>query len=231
MRVPAVLVPYPPATDNHQFHNARAFEATGAARLLEQKTATPELLVQLVRTCWRSRRCMRRCRDALAQWHAPRAAEQIAEAMLVAVGVGAGEGCQADPQSAAPPRSRTPKTGDNSQASWPPQADRFADRPHRGIQDAAARQGGGLEPTRRHSWRRQCRPSAEAANGLAQHVSPATVIRRDEPLAKHTTLRVGGPADVYVEPASEQDLAAVPGLLSGAAAGSFSFLGAARICW
>ena len=42
MRVPAVLVPYPAATDNHQFHNARAFEATGAARLLEQKTATPE---------------------------------------------------------------------------------------------------------------------------------------------------------------------------------------------
>jgi UDP-N-acetylenolpyruvoylglucosamine reductase len=35
------------------------------------------------------------------------------------------------------------------------------------------------------------------------------VIRRDEPLAKHTTLRVGGPADVYVEPASEEDLAAI----------------------
>ena len=45
--------------------------------------------------------------------------------------------------------------------------------------------------------------------GLAQRVSPATVIRRDEPLAKHTTLRVGGLADVFVEPASEQDLAAV----------------------
>jgi UDP-N-acetylenolpyruvoylglucosamine reductase len=44
---------------------------------------------------------------------------------------------------------------------------------------------------------------------LAQRVSRATAIRRDEPLAKHTTLRVGGPADVYVEPASEQDLAAV----------------------
>ena len=37
----------------------------------------------------------------------------------------------------------------------------------------------------------------------------ATDICRDEPLAKHTTLRVGGPADVYVEPASEADLAAV----------------------
>jgi UDP-N-acetylenolpyruvoylglucosamine reductase len=45
------------------------------------------------------------------------------------------------------------------------------------------------------------------AGELAAHVSHATVIRRDEPLAKHTTLRVGGPADVYVEPADEKDLA------------------------
>jgi UDP-N-acetylenolpyruvoylglucosamine reductase len=44
---------------------------------------------------------------------------------------------------------------------------------------------------------------------LAGRVSRATVIRRDEPMAKHTTLRVGGPADVYVEPESEMDLAAV----------------------
>jgi UDP-N-acetylenolpyruvoylglucosamine reductase len=50
---------------------------------------------------------------------------------------------------------------------------------------------------------------ADAAKELTQLVSQAAVIRRDEPLAKHTTLRVGGPADVYVEPASEQDLAAV----------------------
>jgi UDP-N-acetylenolpyruvoylglucosamine reductase len=49
----------------------------------------------------------------------------------------------------------------------------------------------------------------EAANEIARRVSPATVIRHDELLAKHTTIRVGGPADVYVEPASEQDLAIV----------------------
>jgi UDP-N-acetylenolpyruvoylglucosamine reductase len=47
------------------------------------------------------------------------------------------------------------------------------------------------------------------ADGIAGRVSSATVIRRDEPLAKHTTLRVGGPADVYVEPASEADMAVV----------------------
>jgi UDP-N-acetylenolpyruvoylglucosamine reductase len=44
---------------------------------------------------------------------------------------------------------------------------------------------------------------------LAELVSRTTAIRRDEPLAKHTTLRVGGPADVYVEPSSEADLANV----------------------
>jgi UDP-N-acetylenolpyruvoylglucosamine reductase len=47
------------------------------------------------------------------------------------------------------------------------------------------------------------------ADELAARVSRATVIRRDEPLAKHTTMRIGGPADVYVEPASEEDLAGV----------------------
>jgi UDP-N-acetylenolpyruvoylglucosamine reductase len=47
------------------------------------------------------------------------------------------------------------------------------------------------------------------ADEIAGCVSPATVIRRDEPLAGHTTLRVGGPADVYVEPVSEADLAAI----------------------
>jgi UDP-N-acetylenolpyruvoylglucosamine reductase len=59
------------------------------------------------------------------------------------------------------------------------------------------------------------RPNSETAKTLAQHASPATVIRCDEPLAKHTTLRVGGPADVYVEPASEQDLAAVVAYCQG----------------
>jgi UDP-N-acetylenolpyruvoylglucosamine reductase len=42
---------------------------------------------------------------------------------------------------------------------------------------------------------------------LAKLISPQTVIRHHEPLAKRTTLRVGGPADLYIEPASEADLA------------------------
>ena len=52
-------------------------------------------------------------------------------------------------------------------------------------------------------------PAVHPAEELAQRVSPQTLIRRDEPLARRTTLRVGGPADLYVEPASEADLAEV----------------------
>jgi UDP-N-acetylenolpyruvoylglucosamine reductase len=44
---------------------------------------------------------------------------------------------------------------------------------------------------------------------ISKIVSRETLIRCDEPLAKHTTLRVGGPADFYVEPANENDLAAI----------------------
>jgi UDP-N-acetylenolpyruvoylglucosamine reductase len=38
---------------------------------------------------------------------------------------------------------------------------------------------------------------------------PRAMVRQDEPLAKRTTLRVGGCAEVYVEPSSEEDLACV----------------------
>ena len=51
--------------------------------------------------------------------------------------------------------------------------------------------------------------SPTIAADLAARLSPASLLKRDEPMAKHTTLRVGGPADVYVEPANEADLAAV----------------------
>lgn len=58
-------------------------------------------------------------------------------------------------------------------------------------------------------------PAADASHcdaplrGLESVVSSATVIRRNAPLAKRTTFRVGGAADFYVEPASETELAAV----------------------
>lgn len=82
LRVPAVLIPYPAATDDHQFHNARAFEDSGAARLLEQRGATREALMRLVLEIIDSAIMRDRMQMALANWHRPKAAEEIADTML-----------------------------------------------------------------------------------------------------------------------------------------------------
>ena len=82
LRVPAVLIPYPTATDNHQWHNAHAFESVGAARLLEQKTATPEKLIACLDELVTGNQARERMKTALAPWHTPGAASDIAEAIL-----------------------------------------------------------------------------------------------------------------------------------------------------
>jgi len=46
----------------------------------------------------------------------------------------------------------------------------------------------------------------EQARILKARLSSASVVRANEPLARRTTLRVGGPADLYIEPADEADL-------------------------
>ena len=84
MRLPTLLVPYPTAADNHQFFNAQAFETTGAARLLEQKNATPEKVAALLCELVEDPAASAKIQTALAQWHAPKAAEQIAESILSA---------------------------------------------------------------------------------------------------------------------------------------------------
>jgi UDP-N-acetylenolpyruvoylglucosamine reductase len=45
------------------------------------------------------------------------------------------------------------------------------------------------------------------AAALAARLSPGSRVLADEPMARRTTLRIGGPADLYVEPADEDDLA------------------------
>ncbi|MGB7767516.1 MAG: undecaprenyldiphospho-muramoylpentapeptide beta-N-acetylglucosaminyltransferase [Verrucomicrobiia bacterium] len=85
MRLPSLLVPFPAAADNHQYHNARAFEATGAARLLEQKNATPEKVAAMLCELAENETLRKSMPAALVQWHAPKAAEQIAENILNAV--------------------------------------------------------------------------------------------------------------------------------------------------
>ncbi|HEU5432101.1 MAG TPA: UDP-N-acetylglucosamine--N-acetylmuramyl-(pentapeptide) pyrophosphoryl-undecaprenol N-acetylglucosamine transferase, partial [Thermomicrobiales bacterium] len=78
VRLPSLLVPFPAAADNHQFFNASAFAQSGAARLLEQKEATPEKTAAILGELMENATVRAGMQSALAQWHAPRAAERIA---------------------------------------------------------------------------------------------------------------------------------------------------------
>jgi len=82
MRLPAILIPFPAAADNHQLHNARAFAEAGAAMLLEQKRATPERLIELVGQFIANPEACAAMRNELVRWHAPRANQQIAQRIL-----------------------------------------------------------------------------------------------------------------------------------------------------
>ena len=85
MRVPPVLIPYPAATDNHQLHNAREYEKTGAAKVIEQAEATPELLSQAINALAKNAKTRESVFLALGCWHRPRAADAIAEQIANAI--------------------------------------------------------------------------------------------------------------------------------------------------
>lgn len=85
LRVPALLVPYPAAADNHQLYNARAFVETGASRLLEQHEASPDLLSQSLSRLVLDRATREEMQIALARWDAPQAADRIADRILEAL--------------------------------------------------------------------------------------------------------------------------------------------------
>jgi UDP-N-acetylglucosamine--N-acetylmuramyl-(pentapeptide) pyrophosphoryl-undecaprenol N-acetylglucosamine transferase len=80
-QLPSVLIPYPTAADNHQDFNARAFVQSGAARMLQQETATPEQLANEILDLLRSNK-RSAMRQALSLWHLPGAAAQIADTIL-----------------------------------------------------------------------------------------------------------------------------------------------------
>ncbi|MBM3875896.1 MAG: undecaprenyldiphospho-muramoylpentapeptide beta-N-acetylglucosaminyltransferase [Verrucomicrobia bacterium] len=99
LRVPSVLVPYPHAADNHQWFNARAFERTGAARMLWNHHATPADLARTVLELLAQAAARDAISSALAQWHQPGAAARIAGRILAAIGLAVDA-----PRPAAPQR-------------------------------------------------------------------------------------------------------------------------------
>jgi UDP-N-acetylglucosamine--N-acetylmuramyl-(pentapeptide) pyrophosphoryl-undecaprenol N-acetylglucosamine transferase len=82
LRLPALLVPFPAAADNHQFFNAQAYANSGAARLLEQREASPEKVAAILTELVEDGPARLKMGTALELWHAPNAAETIASLVL-----------------------------------------------------------------------------------------------------------------------------------------------------
>ncbi len=79
---PAVLVPFPHATDDHQLRNARAREAAGAAVVLEDRDCRADTLAPMVEAIVGDRARLAAMATAAASLARPRAAADIAADVL-----------------------------------------------------------------------------------------------------------------------------------------------------
>jgi UDP-N-acetylglucosamine--N-acetylmuramyl-(pentapeptide) pyrophosphoryl-undecaprenol N-acetylglucosamine transferase len=82
MRLPSLLVPYPVAIDNHQWHNAHEYAVTGAAQLVEEREATRERVAGVLQDLVENQILRQNMQAALAKWQKPDAAGDIAQHLL-----------------------------------------------------------------------------------------------------------------------------------------------------
>lgn len=89
VELPAALVPLPTSADNHQYHNAKAYDASGAARLLPQDSA-PVVVCEVLSALVRDEVVRHQMQSALVKWQAADAAEVIAARILRSLPPGTG---------------------------------------------------------------------------------------------------------------------------------------------
>jgi UDP-N-acetylglucosamine--N-acetylmuramyl-(pentapeptide) pyrophosphoryl-undecaprenol N-acetylglucosamine transferase len=82
MGKPSILVPYPHAADNHQEHNARAFEQTGAAVVLLDKECTGDALSSIIKELLSQPLRLQNMSQAAFSLAKLSAAEEIAETIV-----------------------------------------------------------------------------------------------------------------------------------------------------
>ena len=80
--IPAVLVPYPHATAQHQRGNAEALERAGAATMLLDRDLTPDVVAAAVADIVSDTARAGRMAQAARAWARPEAAEALARLVL-----------------------------------------------------------------------------------------------------------------------------------------------------
>ena len=86
MELPAILIPYPTAVDDHQRLNARSFVDIGAARCFHQKQLTPNLLVSQLSQLFGSPARLEAMAGAMKQWKSAQATGEVVQRIFEACG-------------------------------------------------------------------------------------------------------------------------------------------------
>ncbi len=98
---PAILVPYPHATDDHQTANARALADAGGAWVLPQTALSPEALAARLTELLADPAGLARAAAAASAWAIPDAAARLATAVLETAGLPERNGNDTPHRSAA----------------------------------------------------------------------------------------------------------------------------------
>jgi UDP-N-acetylglucosamine--N-acetylmuramyl-(pentapeptide) pyrophosphoryl-undecaprenol N-acetylglucosamine transferase len=84
--VASILIPFPAAVDNHQWHNARVLENAGAALILLEKDLDEEKLIELVQDFGQNRAKLLQMAEKARQCAHPQATADVAEILLKTAG-------------------------------------------------------------------------------------------------------------------------------------------------
>ncbi len=79
---PAILIPFPGATDNHQYKNAKVLADAGAAILVEEATMTEQGLCDAVERLYRDTEAREAMKDALGAFRTPDVERRINEEIV-----------------------------------------------------------------------------------------------------------------------------------------------------
>ena len=80
--IPAILIPYPYAAENHQEHNARALEQAGAAKVILNSELTDTVLIHSIEELLQEESSLQKMAEASVKLGRPQAADTIAEMII-----------------------------------------------------------------------------------------------------------------------------------------------------
>ncbi|MDR4505366.1 MAG: undecaprenyldiphospho-muramoylpentapeptide beta-N-acetylglucosaminyltransferase [Candidatus Scalindua sp.] len=80
--IPAILIPYPYATDNHQYWNAHELSRNGGAIIIEQKELNPEMITEIIVRLLADRERLHEMKALSKKQSKPFAAERVVEGIL-----------------------------------------------------------------------------------------------------------------------------------------------------